>query len=370
MISIFGGKFFSKPYFAMVFFALFCGSTFSKNIEIYISPEGVDSADGSRSDLAVKSLDRVKSIFKTSGDIGSGDVVDVIFMPGKYHGLSVVWDVFKVGVSINFRPYKNGDKVIVDGGGGSGKFFVFRLNKEIVNAGLLETNISFKRIHLMNYCEGISFGDWKSDVTVTNNKIEGVIFQNIGSKYDPVRVVVDGVAIPNGSCVAAVRLQNSRKNILLKNKFINIENLPQRQTKVGKYGPLLMHSIYISDDASDNIIRANQFKNFTGSPIRIRNGSDGTRVIDNKFEQPVYVSMSNGGYVMKAVSQWYCNQEVKECIHRDPECPSLGTILSGNSIGRKLELYSDESQSKNSTCPVGKLQLRNKRGAKEIEFQE
>lgn len=369
MINIFRFNFFSKSYFTIVFFALFCGSTFSKNIEIYISPEGVDSADGSRADLAVKSLDRVRSIFESSDNIGSSDIVDVIFMPGKYRGLSVVWDVFKAGVSINFRPYKNGDKVIIDGGGSSGKFFVFRLNKEIVNAGLLETNISFKRIHLMNYCEGISFGDWKSDVAVTNNKIEGVIFQNIGSKYDPVRVVVGGVVIPNGSCVAAVRLQNSRKNILLKNKFINIENLPQRQTKAGKYGPLLMHSIYLSDDASDNIIRENQFRNFTGSPIRIRNRSDRTRVVDNKFEQPIYAYISNSGYVMKAVSQWYCNQEVKECIDRDSECPSLGTILSGNSIEKKLELYSDESQSKNSTCPVGELKLRNTKDAKEIEFQ-
>jgi Right handed beta helix region len=356
-------------FFVLVFLFLFSISAFSKNVYIYISPTGSDAADGMRPESAIKSLDRVKNIFKNFNNLRSGDIVDVIFMPGKYHGLSVIWDVFKVGVSINFRPYENTDTVMIDGENSNGKFFILRLKKEHVRATSLVTNINFMKIRLMNYCEGISFGDWKSDVIVINNRIEDVTFQNVGSKYDPVKTSVNGVLIPLGSCVAAVRLQNAQKSILINNKFLNIENLPQRQTKAGKYGPLLMHAIYIADDASDNIIRANFFKNFTGSPIRIRNSSDRTMVVDNTFEKPIYVSAPKGGYLMKAVSQWYCNQEVNECVGKEPECPSIGTILSNNYIGQDLELYSDESQSKNSTCPVEKLRLRNIKNLKEIEFR-
>lgn len=358
-----------SSWFILIFFVFASFSACAKNFDIYISPDGFDSYNGGRPDSAVKSLVRVKSIFEASTDIKSGDAVNVLFMPGKYYGLSVVWNVFKAGVAINFRPYRDGDVVVIDGEGGDGKFFSLNLKSSPLVSGRVKTGIYFKRIHLLNYCEGISFGDWNSDVVVTDNKIEGVIFENIGSKYDPLTKTVNGVSMKNGSCVAAVRLQRAQKNVLLKNKFVNIENLLQKKTVVGKYGPYLMHAIYIADDSSDNIIRGNKFQNFTGSPIRIRNRSDRTRIFDNSFENPVYVSSPNEGYSMKAVSQWYCNEAVGDCIHKDPECPSLGTVLNGNLIGKGLELYADESQSKKSTCPLDKIKLRNIETPEEVEFK-
>jgi hypothetical protein len=251
---------------------------------------------------------------------------------------------------------QEGDKVIFDGVGSTGKFFTLRPLKTTAASEAIKTSITIKGFQINNYCEGISFGDYKSNVIVSNNKIEKVTFQNIGSKYDPVKTIVNGRNITNGNCVAAVRIQRSTNNEIIDCKFINIENLPQKQTVVGKYGPLLLHAIYLSDGASKNTIIGNEFSKFTGSPVRIRNESDENEISKNKFMNPIYINTKRE-YKIKAVSQWYCNENAPGCVNKEDECPSANTLLKNNYIDPNLDGYSDESQSKNAKCPEEKLKI-------------
>lgn len=317
--------------------------------DIYMSPDGDDKANGTTIKTAVKTLDAVKARYKELSKKKPDESVNIFFAPGKYVGQGVVWDIPKNKGEITIQPLKPEDKVIFDGESSDGEFFILRTNARVI----------IKNIELNNYCEGISLGDYKSGIVSNQNRIENVTFKNIGSKYDPVTKVVGGRKLNNGNCVAAIRIQRSKENEIINCKFFNIENLPEKQTAVQKYGPLLLHSIYLSDGASGNTIEDNEFNGFTGSPIRLRNNSDNNKIRTNKFKRPIYVK-TKGDYKIKAISQWYCNDKAPGCAAKmNPECPSVGTSIKtkrhpneaeSDYKDSNVEWYADESQSKKSTC--------------------
>lgn len=330
----------------------------TSDVTLFIAPNGDDGRSGATPDEAVRTLGRVQELLKTRTLKDTDRQIAVKFLPGRYSGLEVTWDFVAPGRTILFEPqtYQRGkSSVFIDGQSGDvEQFFLLRVMKPTSGDETINTGLVFRGLDISNYCEGISFGDWKSKANVSGNVIEDNRLRRIGSKYQTPKVQDDGRKLPTGACVAAVRLQHASGNIVRANVFEDIENLPASKTGVAKYGPLLLHSIYISKNSSDNLIENNQFERFSGSPVRIRAQSDNNRIVDNTFGTPTFPGKVPPGYRIKAVSQWYCNDKVNICKERaeegNTECPSTGTEIIGNKTVRALELYADESQSKTATC--------------------
>lgn len=328
-------------------------------LQYYVAPNGDDKADGLSRKSAVGSLGRVQELLKALPANKVPKLVQINLLPGTYRGASVIWDYYVPGGDILIesvdRPGPGTHPAIFDAEGTSAtSFFVLRLLEKSDRP--IRTGIAIRGVQISNYCEGISLGDWKSVATVTGNTVEGNVFTRIGSRFQSPTVQRDGKKKPTGDCVAAVRIQNAQDNLIRANTFRNIQNLPAKETGVAKYGPYLLHSIYLSSGASNNRIEKNSFDGFSGSPIRIRAQSDNTKVIDNRFSNPVYLDSRPSGYRINAVSQWYCNDQVEACKEKakkgDVECPSIGTEIVGNQVDGDLNVYNDESQSKNAMCSL------------------
>lgn len=87
----------------------------------------------------------------------------------------------------------------------------------------------------------------------------------------------------------------------------------------GKAGPRLIHAVYLNNQSSGNQIRNNRFKDVSGDPVRVSNGSNDNVVRGNRTD--------NAG--SKAlVSAWH--------NVADPNAPqqaSTGTQIGGNHLG-------------------------------------
>jgi len=328
-------------------------------VAIYMSPSGDDSRSGRSPAEAVKSLRRVQDMLKAGDVKPQGQGISVKLLPGVYAQQGLAWEHVLPGQQIVIEPAQQparpGDfNVVIDGSKDPfGQFLVLR----VAEAGrTVETGIVVRGLHITNYCEGISLGDWKSKGKITGNVIENNRFTRIGSRYEVPSVNQGGKQLPEGACVAGVRIQNADRNLIRGNVFEKIENLPSSQTAARKYGPALLHAIYLSSGSSGNRIENNQFREFTGSPIRIRASSNDTVVSGNSFANPIYVGDTARRYRMSAVTQWYCNDAVKVCLDKaedgHQECPSTGIEIARNRVGSGLDLYADDSQSKRATCPA------------------
>jgi len=330
-------------------------------LALYLSPSGHDDAAGLSAQQPLRTLARARDRIVELAGRHSYERIDVNFLPGTYQGLAVVWqDVDLDGTPVHFRPAPGSrGKVVLDGARSRfARFFTVRATRgdESTQA---PSRLHFENLVIRNYCEAISLGDGLSRAILTGNVISGNVFENIGSKYDPVRRKRAGRSLPNGSCTAAIRLQRSAGNRIVGNTFANIENLPKEDTFRDRYGPTYLHAIYIAHLSSDNEISGNAFTRFTGSPIRVRDRSDNVRVLHNTFSSPLYVedseSRRRGMRVMRAVSQWYCGYGLSSCaeddvVHR-PECPSTGLRVAGNEVRGRMEVYANLSERSRSTCP-------------------
>jgi hypothetical protein len=334
------------------------GDRTKDTLQFYVSADGSDKADGQSRSTALASLSRVQELLKARKGGPAPKHVQISFLPGVYHGQSVMWDYYSPGTDITIesadRQPGRHPAVMDAKGTDATSFFVLRITEKSDRP--IRTAITIRGLQISNYCEGISLGDWKSVATVAGNTIEGNVFSEIGSRFQSPSAQADGKKKPMGDCVAAVRVQNAQDNLIRANTFRNIQNLPAKETVVAKYGPYLLHSIYLSKGASNNRIEKNSFEGFSGSPVRIRAQSDNNKVIDNRFSKPVYVDYRPAGYRINVVSQWYCNEAVEACTERlkkgDFECPSIGTEIVGNTLEGDLDLYKDESQSRKVVCPL------------------
>lgn len=315
-------------------------------LDIHVSPAGVDTASGTSAKSPVATLSRVQEIVvaQSSGH----DEVRVLFAPGVYSGQGVEWRTFP-GMWIRFQPAKQGESVIFDGNLGKQSIF-FEGLPPTPEPGKppISMKLAFTGLIIRNYCEGISFRSWTDKVRRPGGRdviVKKSVFENIGSKYDPVMQKKR----PRGNCTAALRLQGVGHGRIEDNVFTNIINLPRNETGSRKYGSGLLHAIYIANMSQDNSIVRNRFDNFSGDAIRIRDASDRNYVTGNVFG----AAASNGGETVHAISQWYCNPKVPACIQRAvrrTECESSDLQLSDNRIeGKNVADYSNRAEGK-ATC--------------------
>jgi len=322
-------------------------NAYAKTLDVYVSPSGVDTANGMRAEAPVASLARVQDIVAENAQ--GYDEVRVLFAPGIYRGQGVEWRTFP-GVWTRFQPSSRKGAVIFDGQGGQQSVFFQGLAPIPTNdAPPVSMKLSFSGLTIRNYCEGISLKAWADDVRRPGGRDVVVTesrFENIGSKFDPVKVNKR----PRGNCTAAVRLQGVGHGKIEGNKFQNIVNLFGNQTGSKKFGRGQLHAIYIANMSQDNKIIGNHFDNFSGDPIRIRDKSDRTEVSRNIFGSP---SDNTKPGEIHAISQWYCNQNVRACVQRRVsrnECESAELELKNNRIeGKNVADYADRAEGK-PTC--------------------
>lgn len=320
---------------------------------LYLAPDGDDSRSGRTPEEALRTLARVQAMLKAGTVEVAETGLTIRLLPGVYRTMGVVWDYAAPGRRITLEPAGAPHSAVIEGRGDAlGQFFLLRLTGQAV--GPVNTGITIRGLVITDFCEGISLGDWKSTVPVAGNVIENNKFRRIGSRYETSRVQPDGQVLPDGKCFAALRVSNAHGSVIRDNVFTDIENVPVRQTGTRRYGPTLLHAIYINGSTGSRV-EGNQFSRFTGSPVRVRDGSDDTIVVGNSFEEPLYGHASGKPYVLYAVSQWYCNEGVEVCRQRAEagrfECPSVGIQIIGNRASGKIEMYGDNSQSRVSTCP-------------------
>ncbi len=331
-----------------VFFTLIVlatgGTHAAGKVEIFVAPQGADSNLGNSPAAAVSSLERAKSLASQALQAGARKI-QIELAAGVYQGQSVLWDIAAPGAQILVSgPTPGQGDAVFDGETASGNFWVVRLAEP--SSQPVETNLTISNITVRNYCEGISFGDYRSKALMRGNQLSNIWFDRIGTKYQSRQVKT------RGNCVAAVRLQRAIDTTLQGLRFTNIENLPQSQTEAKRYGPLALHAIYVADMSKGVTISDSVFERFTGSPIRIRNRSDDVSVARSQFREPLYVKNApdQRPYTLYAISQWNCTTRNAACATKADECPSRNLRLEDITVQGELKLYNDETQRGDPTC--------------------
>lgn len=326
-------------------------------LSYYIAADGDDNKDGKTPTTAVRTLDRIQKLLRAIPANDKHRSVTVRFRSGVYRGLNVKWNYWRPNTDIVFEPEHptaDGYPVVLDGDGVPVQgFFTLSLTLTEPPKEPVPTNLHFRRLRITNYCEGISFGDHRANVTVSNNSIEDSQLDHMGTVFDPNRVIVNGRSLPKGNCVAAVRVQRAHNTVIRNTSFQDILNLTGARTAVKEYGPAHLHMIYIAHQSMNTLVENNVFERYNGPPIRIRDRSDNTRVLGNRFLAPAS-KWGAANTPLAAVSQWYCNIGLRVCVDRAAagrtECPSSGTEIRDNMYSPELTLYVDQSQSTQATC--------------------
>lgn len=141
-----------------------------------------------------------------------------------------------------------------------------------------------------------------SNVSITNN-----IFERIG-----------GRAPGSRPSTAVIRLVGSSRNLISGNTFLDIQNESHCE---------LLHAIYLAHGSSDNVIHDNIFGNSCAIAIKVRDGSNRSLIVDNKFED-----QSDP----RVFQDWFCDparrRRLGGCRTPEGECPSYGNTFWNNTI--------------------------------------
>jgi hypothetical protein len=338
----------------------------AEQVNFFVASAGNDANGGRAKGDALRTLEAVQQKVASIPKAADPLQVTIFVEAGRYFDQTLEWTTARPNLSVTLRPYEGTaeGQVIFDGTKSKKRqFFAYDPSKASPVEQSGTVRFSFEGVVVENFCEGLSFGDVGGRSPTSGHRVDRVTLRSIGSKYDRrMRPNEGGTRLPLGDCVAGIRLSATSGTTITRSLFENIENLPSNQTFYRKYGPGLLHAIYISSSARGNSIVENRFVGFTGSPVRIRDRSDDTIIKGNVFERPLWPDDKVKERPLYAVSEWYCNTAVPACIEKarqgERECPSTGTNMAGNQLGSGIKSFADESQSKESTCTVDPKKLR------------
>jgi hypothetical protein len=278
---------------------------------IYVAPGGKDENSGLDRDAPILTLQRAQKIAAQLALTRPADI-RVEVAKGRYHAQTVKWTLYVPGHRIRIvgNPARPGDAVF-DGGNLGLTFLTMPIG------GGKRTRLEISGITITRYATAIILRGGRTDpgdFNGSNRIAHNVFLDNGGTAYGrPISVT------------SIVGLVNSRENIIENNVFD------------GMYAKdcILLHAIYLAHYSSNNAIRGNIFRRGCGDPIRIRDSSNDNRITDNQFRDVGWRG---------AITEWFCSNQ-RKCRKRPPECPSKGTVSSGNTVvsghlGRKIaELY-------------------------------
>ncbi len=304
--------------------------------EVFLAPNGSDSNNGRSLASPILTIGRAQQILAAASPAAD---MRVWVLPGRYLGQKTTWTFTRPGRRIIFEAYDpDAPKPVFDGtlanGSKPGGTWL-----QLSFSGGRNTNLEFRNLRFENYGTAISFNGDRNRANGFNggNVISGCYFYRIGNVFNPVL----------GYSTAAVRLVNSKENIIENNDFVDIINM----TSGGS-----LHAIYAAHLSDRNFILQNRFINNSGDAVRVRDYSNDNVVLDN-----VYIRAGNWGY-----SEWYCDQDARtDCTKPTPECPSWGNEFRNNllvsawsgSLG-VWEFFQDDSATGCAPLPGGAPRLR------------
>jgi hypothetical protein len=299
---------------SIVSIALVCAgfSGHAATFDLFLAPDGQDRANGRNREQAVQTLERIQQILVTEKPATD---VRILIAPGTYRAQQVRWSYSRPDFQIRFEPLdREADRPVFDGcreGGregecGGGTWFTFN------HSSGKPTNLVFDSLRIQNYQTAISLVGNRNNIQASNGKniIRNCYFYRIGNLTNP-RI---------NPSTAAVRLVNSKENLIENNDFIDIINIGRESA---------LHAIYLAHHADSNRIDNNRFINQTGDAVRVRDFSNGNIITRNKF-----VRAGIGG----AFSEWYCDSDTRsDCTKATPECPSWENEFRDNLIGTNFQ---------------------------------
>jgi hypothetical protein len=262
-------------------------------VHIYVAPAGNDQAGGLAPDKALATLGQALKVYGTTCD---RQAIEIQVAAGSYSNerntLKRVPCPLRITGENGSRPRFSG--------GGNGTW----LNLSAPGAG--NVDVTIKGLEISDYQTAISVNGnrnspdaWIGGVRILDNR-----FSHIGSFRED-----------QSPSTAAVRFVNTRSSVIEGNEFETIRNFKS-------CGGL--HSIYMASMSSNNLIKGNRFIDGCGDAIKVRDASNGNRVIDNQFER-------QEGNALFLDS--YCDKNARgDCTKPEGECPSWDNVFEDNTV--------------------------------------
>lgn len=277
------------------------GTVAAGNQNIYLSSSGSDSNDGLSAKKPVASLQRALDVAIASPPTNV-NAIKILVDEGGYLKQTAKTQGLPDGRKLEIRPLNaNKPRPKFDGDGAGGTWL------SVNSARGIPSRIGVYGLEIANFETALSLNGNRDDTTKGSgeNVIRNNVFVNIGQ-------IARNGAKPS---TAAIRLVNSDRNMIFRNKFINIRNNERCA---------LLHAVYVAHDSTDNVIEDNNFESSCGDAIRFRDASHRNIVKENTFVD---------AWDKAPVSDWYCDGENREdCTKSAGECPSLNNVLEANKL--------------------------------------
>lgn len=292
--------------------------------DIYLATNGNDANDGATAQAPVATLSAaVKRA--TQQSTRTGEDMTIIVGPGIYRNQAI---------SLHHRQMR-GALTITGSSRDASNYPAFYGNgtgtwlRYAGSAGRT-TGLTIRNLRIVDFSTAITLNGNREDPQGFNRGtvITGNIFTRIGT--DSTR--------GEGASTAALRLVNSRDNVIENNWFKTIRNYP-----VTACPPL--HSIYVAHRSSGNHIVGNSFDDFCGSAIKLRDGSNDNVIENNRFHTKDKAP---------GIEEWYCDLTANAgCTKSSGECPSSGNVIAGNrfhGIEKRLRVSVRGNRQQRSWC--------------------
>ncbi len=266
---------------------------------IYVSPNGSDSADGSKPGAAFATVQAAVGRAEQALQSGYSDVF-IEVQPGRYVAQSIKTSGAGEGKSLSIsRKEKTEDRPVFDGGDNGATWLT------VSDMSGKPANLTIFGLKVTNYLTAITLNGSRNklDRSVNHVTIRNNVFDTVGQSS----------AARGGPSTAAIRFVNGDDNDVINNRFVNIVN-------VQKCG--LLHAVYVAHNSTNNTIRDNEFESGCGDAIRFRDGSNNNRVSNNSFKD---------AWAQAPISDWYCEGDNRDdCTKKSGECPSVNNVLEAN----------------------------------------
>ncbi len=294
---------FMKKYYRLTAFFLIAASSQLSAADIYLSPNGDDTNDGTSPSHSVATLPYAIQLAQNHFRQNAHEV-RILVQKGTYLAQSVAMNIDKGTGKLSITGESNDPASfpVFDGSGSATTWLTLKSSRGI------DTGLTIQGLKITNYFTAISL-EGNRDVSNLNNYgtiIRRNIFSNIGSIAS-----IDA----NQDSTAAIRLVNSKNNLIENNFFKSIRN---------KKGCGALHSIYVAHFSSGNKIINNTFDDVCGSAIKLRDRSDNNLIQGNRFSH-----LEN----VPAIEEWFCDMGArKDCTKKLGECPSTENLQQGNLV--------------------------------------
>lgn len=269
------------------------GAVQAQTFRLYLAPDGDDTAAGTSAATALQTLVAAQQRLQAQPPPPQ-TTVEIVVAPGTYVGQSVRWTFRNDGAPLRIVAAAGAATMPRFDGAGGGTWFTLR------GGGNQRTQLQFVGLEVSDYWMAMDLGSSNAAADGNSgNEIRGMRFTRIGG--------IHGQGSPAYS-YAAIRLQNSRDNLIVGNQFNAIENSKETSGYI--------HALYLARHSTGNVVKDNTFTDVNGDVVRTRDASDATEVRGNRFVRA-------GKYA--AFSDWFDLDQ--------GECPSQSGRFIDNTVG-------------------------------------